>query len=159
MSTHRSRFLPLVIVLMVTWMIELQAAEPANEFHLWATDFYNENTACSVATIASVQRTLNSVDVTLSVEESTGDALANTPKVDRNNWMALHCPSPLHHAWDQNPPEFDVKISASLGKLGIYSFSCAGCYQENKLRTSSKKDTVLEKLKKLFIQRQIEADE
>ncbi|MFK7996669.1 MAG: hypothetical protein AB8B87_21210 [Granulosicoccus sp.] len=125
-------------------------ASESTTMHPWADDYYRDNTACTVATIESVDVTENQVTVMLDVESATADALNKSDPQQRNNWMALHCPPEIHRAWTQNPSDFDVLIIASLASMGQYAFSCASHHRFSQQRRNQRAAGVLDRLRQLL---------
>ena len=131
-------------------MFRTVGAETENTWQPWAKEFYAANNICTVATIDQLHRSKDLVSVFLDVESSTAQALADSSEADREDWMALHCPYSIHSAWEENSPEFDVVVSATLGDKGRFDLSCARYHHQQALKWMDKKDTVLARIKALM---------
>ena len=141
-----------IYLFLTTCLITMNGASANEQAELqsWAVEFYAENTACTVAKIEALVRTDSRVSVELELEPATARALATGDALNRDNWMALHCPSPIHPAWKQNAPKFDVTIIASLDNLGQYELSCAQHHDTQAHVRQRKSEGVLARLKLLL---------
>jgi len=77
--------------------------------------------------------------VTVNAEPATTVVLAKGNAINRDNWMALHCPPAFYAAWSRNREIFNLLIIAlSLGNTTI-EFSCTNYHriQEKNRREKS----------------------
>lgn len=116
----------------------------------WVEEYYQGNSACTVASIDAITLSPHQVKVTLDVEQKTSEALATSEPKHRDNWMALHCPPENHQAWKQNIPDFDVMIIATLASIGQYEFSCASHHVFERKKRNSTAGGVLSRLRLLL---------
>ncbi len=145
----RKYYLPLAGVLLYGFL-KAGYADSTEDFYTWANQHYQKNTACTVASISSVTTKSTSVDVVLSVENSTAMALGKSPTADKNNWMALHCPFEGNPVWREHKNRIDVRISASLGSPVSYTLSCRQYENRLQQQRAEKRTGVLAKLKQLL---------
>lgn len=133
----------------------LDQQHPHVQTKAWAENYYRENTACTVANVEGLDINERNVTVTLSVEPATGFALAESDIQTRDNWMALHCPSPIDPVWVRGAPDFDVTVLAKLGNLNEYSLQCGLFHQRENGKRMQTTDTVLSRLKQLLYNRNV----